>query len=396
MKICGIICEYNPFHNGHEYLIRKAKTESGCDAVVCVMSGNFTQRGEPAILNKYIRAKHAVRAGADAVIELPTVFAVSSAEFFAKGAVKLLTSLPSFHKLAFGCESGRKENFLAAAAAANETADFKNALRMNLKKGVSFVKAKTEALSAIGQKECAALLHTPNNILGTEYQKALNYFKSNAEIFPVRRIGSPHNNIEPNGKFSSASAIRRVLSEDIMPDAVKSVPPYTLEDLAKAPKNEPFKKIAVYAALSTPAEELKKILDCSEGLENRLKVLAKSVSDYDLLVRNATTKRYTSSRIRRILAAAVLGISEKLVRESLNAPLYLKILAVSKRSADAVLKELSYSPFPLITRSSDAVKLGGCAAMTYEKDIFAADLYHFLEGADAYRPRKLQIVTPES
>ena len=143
MKICGIICEYNPFHNGHAYLIDQAKKLSECDSIVCIMSGCFTQRGELAFLDRYTRAKHAILAGADAVIELPTIFAAAPAEVFAKGAVKILSSIPDFSTLAFGCENADKEAFLTAAKnSTSETAPFKNVLRQYLKIGSSLTNKK--------------------------------------------------------------------------------------------------------------------------------------------------------------------------------------------------------------------------------------------------------------
>ena len=215
MRICGIICEYNPFHNGHAYLLEKARAESGCDAIVCVMSGNFTQRGEIAILDKYTRAEHAVRAGADAVLELPAVFALSPAELFAKGAVQLLCSIPAFRILAFGCESGGKAEFLSAAASASEPESnrFKEILHVCMQAGKSFLRARQEALAADGKTDLADMLSSPNNILGTEYTKALFFLGSNADILPVLRRGANYGDTQLQHAYSYASAIRIAVRE---------------------------------------------------------------------------------------------------------------------------------------------------------------------------------------
>ena len=389
MKICGIICEYNPFHNGHAYLLERVKKESGCELTVCAMSGNFTQRGEPAFLGKYARARHAVLAGADAVIEIPAPFACAPAEIFAKGAVKLLASLPDFSSLAFGCESGNEESFLAAAKAlSDESRTMKAAIRAKLKKGVSLIKARTEA-AAETEPLSAPLLSSPNNVLGVEYQKALLFFGSGARVLPVLRTGGGHADAELAKNYSSATAIREGVRLGKLRAVKRNVPEFVFDDLKNAPDTSAYKALAVYAALSRPAEQLKKILDCTEGLENHIKALAKGNPDYDALVGKVTTKRYISSRVRRILAAAVLGIEEELVRKSLKNKLYLNVLAVKKERADEVLPALARSEFPLLTRASDEKKLTRTAMECYEKDLLADDVYSFITRTPARGGRTL-------
>ena len=174
MKICAIICEYNPFHNGHLYQLQQIREKSGCDKILCLMSGNFTQRGEAAVFHKSVRARHAVENGADAVIELPAVFSVSSAELFAGGAIHLLASLPAVTTLAFGCESGDREAFLTAAKASlSEDKEFKAALKENMKDGTSYAKAHTQTVLAFNTDVDESLLTSPINILGVEYCKSI-------------------------------------------------------------------------------------------------------------------------------------------------------------------------------------------------------------------------------
>ncbi|MDR2167605.1 MAG: nucleotidyltransferase family protein, partial [Clostridiales bacterium] len=205
-KTCGIIAEYNPFHNGHKFHLEAAKRESSAENIVVVMSGNFVQRGEPAIICKFVRARAALLGGADIVLELPINFATASAEGFARGAVYILEKSGIIDALAFGCENNdlgilsEIANFLV-----NETEDFKAALRANLRQGKSFPVARAAALEQFSQE----VLVAPNNILAIEYLKALRKFNSAIVPFGVARKGVGHHGKELVGSFASASALRR-------------------------------------------------------------------------------------------------------------------------------------------------------------------------------------------
>ena len=171
MKFLAIICEFNPFHNGHAYLIKRAKELYACDGVICIMSGNFTQRGDICVLDKYTRARHAILGGADCVIQLPSPFAVAPAEIFASGAIKILSSIPEITAVAFGCENDDKEKFIRAAELLiDESESFKNALNENLARGESYIKSYAAAFCGCGGNE--ELVTNPNNILALEYVKA--------------------------------------------------------------------------------------------------------------------------------------------------------------------------------------------------------------------------------
>ena len=376
MKICGIICEYNPFHNGHAYLIERAKKESGCDAVVCVMSGNFTQRGEIALLGKYTRARHALLAGADAVLELPAVFALSPAEIFARGAVKILSSIPAFEALAFGCETDSKTLLHEAARiTAAESEQHRAALRGQLRAGVSLTRARTEALMQTGRADLAAFLRSPNNILGTEYKKSLDFYECRANILPILRKGVAHTDALPRGNIASASAIRAAVRSGQQESIAPCVPSYVLNDLQYFADDAIFKKFAHLTALTADADMLSRIIDCTEGLENRIKSCAREADGFDSLIGAVTTKRYISSRIRRILASAVLGIGASLVRAALEEPLYLKILALRKSRAEELLREFGRSKFPILARQNEIKSLKGAAAEAYRKDLLAGHVY---------------------
>lgn len=394
MRICGIICEYNPFHNGHAYLLNEARKQSGCDAVVCIMSGCFTQRGEMAVLDKYTRAAHAVLAGADAVVELPVPFACAPAELFAKGAIKLLASLPDFCVLAFGSETGDKQALLSAARAQEDSeqeSGFKATLKKYLKAGLSLTKARSQALAETGKTDTAGILSSPNDILAIEYIKAMSAFECRADILPIQRLGAGYSDEKMLKNFSSATAIRSALSQKKERAIKKNVPDFVFQDLKNAVDGFVFKKIALCAALKMPAEQMKKLTDCSEGLENRIKAFARNTTDYDEFVSKVTTKRYISSRIRRILVSAVLEMEEELVRKALRSPLYLKILAAKKDSADKILPALRNSAFPLLTRRSDLALMGKPASEVYAKDELASDIFRLAAGLPN-RESQLQLI----
>ena len=366
MKICGIICEFNPFHNGHEYILKEARKLSGCDAVVCIMSGNFTQRGDICIVEKHTRAKHAVLGGADCVIELPVAFSVSPAEIFASGAVKILSSIPELDTLAFGCESGNERDFLSAAELlTNESEDFKTYLRNKLDEGESYIKSYAFAFEKIGGK--AELLSKPNNTLGVEYTKAVLRTGKSIKLLPVKRLGADYNDGTVKQNFSSASAIRMNLTSPLIKD---NVPPFTYNDLydftAEQAKYEDCLKLILSR---TSAEDLTKVYGCNDGLENTLKTLQALPSKQ--IISNATSKRFTSSRIKRILCANFLNLYQADCKKFLSSDLYISPLAVKRESADKVLSALAKSPYPVLTCGSDERKLSEAAVQCKKQDDFA-------------------------
>lgn len=380
MKICTVVSEYNPFHNGHKYLLDRARELSGADLLLVVMSGNFTQRGEVALLDKYTRAKHAVLAGADAVIELPTVFATAPAELFAGGAVRLVASIPDVTALAFGCEDDDAALLNnTAKILTDEPKGFKKTLKEKLKSGMSFVKVRTETLSEMGVAD-AEILSKPNNILGFEYAKALARFGSSIRTIPVKRTGNEHNDDCLYENFTSASSIRaNVFSKDKKTIKLlkSAMPDYAYADLAKVKKND-FESLVMYSLHAASASDLRKIIGCTEGLENRIKALLKDSFDYRSLVDKMTSKRYTSSRLKRIMVSAFLAIPESLIRDCEESDLYLKVLALKKEDAERILSALSKSAYPVITRKKDAEALRGRAKKCFEKDVYANDLFNLI------------------
>ncbi len=381
MKFCAVICEYNPFHNGHKYQFEQIRKLSGCDKILCLMSGNFTQRGEIAVLHKNIRARHAVECGADVVLELPAAFAVAPAEIFASGAVHILSAIPEVSALAFGCESGTEEEFLnAAKATLSEDKQFKAALKENMKDGTSYVKARTQTVLSLNTDIDEALLTAPNNILGVEYCRAILSSGAKIKPLPIPRVGGGYADVALFKNFSSATALREALKS---PDKktlklLKSnLPANVLRDLANY-REPPYRQAALAALLLRGPEEVMKCPDCSEGLENRLRSMVKSNPSYDAALGKVVSKRYTLSRLKRILLQNFLGLDRKAVRDFLEAPLYCKVLAVTRKPE--VLAALNRGNYPVIMRKSDAGSLKKDALACFETDVRANDLYDILTG----------------
>lgn len=375
MKICACIAEYNPFHLGHLKHIEYMKNELGAERVIVLMSGNFTQRGEPAVLNKFTRAKQAVIAGADVVIELPTVFATANAETFATGAVNMLDDLGVTDGLCFGVESGLKEQYFALAAAMlDESREFKKTLKSHLESGVSLAKAKFLTVKALkGEDFDEKLISLPNNILGFEYTKAILKRNSGIQTFPMLRDGDHNSPVLKKG-ITSATSIRQKIREGKLRKLKKNLPPYVYEDLKPYPFA--FDKITTAALITATKEKLAGISDCTEGLENRIKALVKDNKNIDALVEKIATKRYTAARIRRILLANLLGISKEFTDECLRSQLYAKVLALNSDAKDVISLLSEKSSIPVLTRKSDVQELKKTALKSYELDVLANDIYN--------------------
>lgn len=378
MKICACIAEYNPLHLGHVKHLDYIRRDLNAEKVVVLLSGDFTQRGEPAVLDKFTRATQAINAGADVVIELPTVFATANAEIFSTGAVNILSALNCLDGLCFGVESGSKDEYLSLAKAlADESKEFKKALKAELEKGVSLAKAKFMAVNALGKEFDQSLIGSPNNILGLEYTKAIlkNNAQNDISIYPMKREGD-HNDVNLKKGITSATSIREVIKSGKIKKLKKSLPPYVYKDLTEYPSL--FDKMIMSKLLLTSAEELEKVLDCTEGLNNRIKALSVENRSIDELISRVATKRYPQTRIRRILTSNFLGIKKEFVTDCINSNLYAKVLAVKKSSKDIIGILSEKSRIPIITRKSDADKLNGVAKECYELDTTVNNVYNLV------------------
>ena len=366
IKISAIISEYNPFHNGHEYSLQQAKLAG--DYLAVIQSGNFTQRGEVAITDKYTRAIHAIKAGADIVLELPTVYATANAEIFALGGIKIF-NLINATTLCFGAEKNDANSFLSTAKASlSESKAFKKSLNKYLKLGYKFAKAKSLAL---GEQEGVDkdLLCYPNNILALEYTKALLKSKKPFTIYPIKRIGADFLETDFSGKYSSASAIRNSLN--LGEKLKEAMPLYSYLDLPKTPPC--LDKEIIYSISTKTLKELKNIPDVSEGLENRILSCAQKSFTLEELLKNLATKRYTNTRLQRILINSLLNIDKKLLEIAKKTTPYVKVLAIKKDKLD-LLGTISQT-CQIITRKSDYDKLNKNQKLIFEKDILSCEIY---------------------
>lgn len=357
MKTAAIICEYNPLHLGHTRQFALLREALGEDCrILCLMSGNYVQRGEPAIFDKYTRARAAVLCGADLVLELPVTAAVSSAEGFARGAVEVLDRLGCVDYLCFGSESGDSNKFMSTSEILN-SAEFSEKLRQGLKEGDSFAALRQRTLEAMGGD--GSLLRNPNDILATEYCKALLASGSRIRPLAVRREGSYHAEI-PDAENPSASSLRALLPGG---DWLNYVPIEAQEIFASAPVHRmEYGERAVLARLRAMTdEEFEAIPYGSEGLWRKFMAESRQAPDVAAIIDGVKSRRYARARIARMVLCAFLGITAK----DLAAPLpHVRILAFNS-SGRAILREAE-STIPLL-------HAGQAAHDDYEKPELRAD-----------------------
>ncbi len=389
MKVVGIVGEYNPFHCGHEYHLERAKAETGAQGSVAVISGNFTQRGEPAFWDKWTRAKAAVEAGVDLVIEIPFVFACNSAEYFAKGGVSLLDSLGIVNYIAFGSENGSLSELREAALFLNnESQDFKTSLQGFLKEGISYPLAREKAVSTIKGPGVAGVLREPNNILAVEYLKELLRLKSSIEPYTIKRKGSGYHERELNNSYPSATAIRQSIASGLEAFDLKgSVPDQAIKTLETPLFNygDNFFMALKALILRLEAENLEAIVSAGEGLGNRLKHEIRSAESLDDLIYRLGTKRYTYTRIFRLLVHTLVGLySDNMVemnRMVENKELYVRVLAFNSTGA-SLLKDIKQANDSLPIFSKGKPDLRGFENLEpmINFDLRATDIYNSIMG----------------
>lgn len=326
MKVAGIICEYNPFHNGHIYHIQKTKEIFGATHIVGVMSGNFTQRGDVAIIDKYKRTETALKNGVDLIVELPVAFALGSAEQFAQGAVHLLNSLGCVDLLSFGSESGNIKLLQETAGAVmyvSETDTFMN----ELKKGSSYPAALQKALEKYYEDDIVETLASPNNTLAIEYLKALGECGSFIKPVTVKRYGAAHDSDQSTSDtVVSASFLRKKVVEK--EDVSALMPPSDFSNTADIMRLE----TAILSGLrSMTKAQLSNVPNVMLGLENRIYKGVRVASSLPELLMLIKTKRYTMARIRRIVLCAFLGITKGDLK---NPPAYVRILGMNSRGRE--------------------------------------------------------------
>ena len=357
MKTIGIITEYNPFHNGHKYQIEKAKELTGATNVIVIMSGSFTQQGNISIVDKFKRAEMAIKCGADAVIELPTIFATSSAEMFAYGAVNILDKLNTIDYLVFGieCDSIDTLNSIADKLI-TEKDNIDRAVQDQLQNGVSYASARDKALMTFLTENEYTELSKPNNILALEYLKALKIINSKIKPIAIKREIADHNDnsVNEDSIYASATSIRNALEKNNnISEVVNYIPSETQETLNNSVLvfNENMHKLLRFKILTLGKENIKNIYDVSEGLENKIYNAIITSQNYNELITNIKSKRYTMSRIKRILSHILLDITKDKY-EALKNVYYARILKTNKDSN--ILSILNKnSSIPIISNVND-------------------------------------------
>ena len=339
-KRIGIIAEYNPFHNGHLYQIQKAKELTGADAVIAVMSGNFTQRGETSLINKFEKTKIALQNEVDIVIELPTIYSISSAENFALGGIKILNEIGNIDYLVFGIEEDNLQELQAIAdVLVNENDEFKRTIKEELDKGNSYPKAREIALKKVLLSENVEdIIQKPNNILAIEYLKALKITNSRIKPFAIKRKNSMHHDKNINENYASGTYIRKLFIENNFDEISKVVPKYTYEKLLELKSHgtyvtsiNDFSDIVIYKIRMMTKEEISQIADVNEGLENSIKLASTTCKTIDEIIDKVSTKRYTKTRISRILTYILLDITKSDMEQSKNNDPYIRVLGINKQ-----------------------------------------------------------------
>jgi len=397
MTIAAVIAEYNPFHNGHEYMIQKVKEETGADYIIAVMSGDFTQRGIPGIADKHTRAKMAVSCGVDAVFELPVRFATASAEQFATGAVALFNALSCVDYLAFGSECGELSEFSKASELfLQEPEKFKALIQNFLREGHSYPKAFSMAIKESDNETSvsAGLLENPNNLLGLEYMKALKKLASSIRPHTIARIGTGYHDthssfsMDSGTLIASASAIRSALTKDtgsialaqpllpakayrVFAENYGKTSPITLND---------FSLLLSTRIAAETKDSLASFLDVPKELADRIYSFRDEFMSFTKLIETIKHKQFTYARINRALVHILLGLKETSGNNPDSKPPlvpYARLLAM-KKSASSIMKEIKeHTQIPVITKPAEARKVLDTTSLSmFLEDISAADLYN--------------------
>ncbi|MBE3093156.1 MAG: nucleotidyltransferase [Chloroflexi bacterium] len=415
MKILGIITEYNPFHNGHLYHLFKAKEITRADYVVAVMSGNFLQRGEPAIINKWVRTKMALNAGVDLIIELPFVFSTQDANGFAFGAVKLLDSLKIIDYLCFGCETDNLDTLYSISNFLHvEPQKYKELIVYYSKNGYEFPKARSQALceyhrifgieglEKISTLELSKLLKYPNNILALEYIKHLLNLKSKIKPIAIKRIGASYHQKNIKGKISSATSIRNEILNNLsspktdlfmLNGKIKStIPPSGFSVLeselreGRGPITIDSYRQSIFAILRRmSSDDISRIHGVTEGLENRIKKASLKSYTIEQLINAIKTRRYTRTKIQRIILHIMMNLSKNdIAIFNKYGPLYARVLGFSKKGKTLLRAIKKNSSTPLISKLSNYLRqiifeknnrVRNRLVKMLDYDILATDIY---------------------
>ena len=393
MKVVGIIAEYNPFHNGHLYQIKYAKEELHADAVIVVMSGDFVQRGEPAILDKYTRCDMALKNGVDLVLQMPVVASTASAELFAQTGIGMLLSTGVVTDIIFGCEEANRELFVEIAKILlEESPGFKEVLSESLKSGASFAKARADAVCSVykgqaSKEKLEKFLNGANNILGIEYTKALLLSKKDVLLHPLKRMGIGHDSLESTAQYASATLLRKSMmtKKDVSYMVSPYIPANCLEQVVELVEDNHFLgaddlSILVHERLISK-EKTENILDLSKELQDRIWNLRNEFTTYTAFCDLVKTKNLNHSRIRRALVHMVLSLTESdlmKLKETEFVP-YIRVLGFGPIGATLLKSIKANTVKPLFVSFGEVAKaMSGPSYDLLQKDLFAADVYRIL------------------
>ncbi len=423
MNITGLIVEYNPFHNGHIYHLQKSLEKTNADASIAVMSGNFIQRGEPALFDKFSRAKAAVESGVDLVVELPSIYASQSAELFAKGSVALLNSLGCVNSICFGSEEGNiNALYLIASILCLEPQEFKEKLSSYLSEGMLFPTARNKALFDyinspdfsfgdnfnnidLSEERLNEILSSSNNILGIEYIKQLISLKSEIKPFTIGRIHSEYNSEEISGNINSATAVRKKLHEIISSkennssdideliksiqtstDITNSIPESTLNMITSniekgfLPMYPEYFFETLITTIIRDKKNLESYFDISEGIENKIFKAALVAKDYEDLLNLIKSKRYTMTRIKRCLNNILLGVTKEDMEfaKKIDTIPYVRILTFNSKGREVIREIKKSSEIKIINKFSEVEHFMDDKNFKFliENDIKCTDIYN--------------------
>ena len=408
MSVTALIVEYNPFHNGHQYHLDQSKKITKNDELIVIMSGNFTQRGDAALLDKWARTRQALSSGADLVLELPLVYNIRSAEYFAHYSILSLQKSNIVDSVVFGSEAGQIKVLTAVAEAlVNESPLFKINLQKNLKKGIDFPTARRRALLASYQNNSKLqnydkqfiekILKAPNNILGIEYLKSLYRLNSNIKALTIKRVGTDYHSQQVNKNYASASLIRNLINNKTQSEALaaakKLMPANSWEILKEEIEKGRFvKELSKMKILNRTvdqlrrltAEDLRKYKGINNGLENRIIEKAAAASAADNFLDSLKSKNLTESRIKRKLLQIYFGLNlEKINRAENKAPHYLRVLGLRKGKEHLLASLDQKSELELIINPSQKLNQLNLNSkdpliMSLSFDLLASDLYALL------------------
>lgn len=410
MSVVGIISEYNPLHFGHIHHLNYARNVTEAQGLICVLSSNFVQRGEPAIVSKWARTQMALLSGADLVVELPSAFSCSSAEYFASGGVSILNSLGIVDYLSFGSEEGNIDTLeFAAEHFVSENEAFKKTLKSGLNNGLAYAVARQKALETVllsnkiessqkyfyGTKidNIINAISKPNNILGIEYIKALKRLNSSIKPITTKRIGQDYNSLERASTYSSATAIRQHIQEIFTSGLSYDNNTFLQNNMADECLNvmlaefksgrgpvfpEAYENILLYAFRTKSISEIRSLPYMEEGLENRLKQAALEATSYHEFVGKVVTKRYPASRIKRILISMLLGMTGEFLDELKDNGYaqYIRILGFNETGRILLSKMKKKAQLPIITKPASYNNLENKLAIKlFEHEIRSTDTY---------------------